>query len=87
MNGDRVHEHELRLLQALYTFYKEFGPSATPNIKGLEEEAGIEDHQLEDAVKSLSARGFIEFWELAPAIRLTEEGLIFIQEWKKDREK
>jgi len=74
------------LLQALYTFYKEFGPSATPNIRGLEEEAGIEEHQIEEAVRSLCARGLIEFWELAPAIRLTEEGLLFIQEWEKDRE-
>lgn len=78
MRKPKVSVNEKKLLQALLSFYREFGPGATPNMSGLEEEAGIMKHELEDAVLSLQERGFIEFWELGPALRLTREGLIFI---------
>lgn len=75
MGNSMSNEAERKVLQALYLFYKEFGPGATPNMKGLDEEAGIMRHELDDAVSSLRSRGLIEYWELGPAVRLTEEGL------------
>jgi hypothetical protein len=75
MGNSMSNEAERKVLQVLYLFYKEFGPGATPNVKGLDEEAGIMRHELDDAVSSLRARGLIEYWELGPAVRLTEEGL------------
>ncbi len=66
---------ERKLLHCLFLFYKEFGPSATPALKGLDEEAGIERHELEDAVQGLRSKGLIEYWQLQPAVRLTESGL------------
>jgi hypothetical protein len=68
-------EAERRLLACLLQFYREFGPAATPAIKGLDQEAGIEPWDLEDAVKGLRAKSLIEYWALQPAIRLTPEGL------------
>ena len=48
------------LLLCLLGFYKEIGPSATPALKGLDEEAGIERHELEEAVSGLRSKGLIK---------------------------
>ena len=64
-----------RLLACLLLFYREVGPAATPGLKGLDEEAGIERHELDEAVGELRGKGLIEYWELQPAVRLTEYGL------------
>ena len=45
-------------------------------MKGLDEEAGLARHELEEAVKGLREKGLIEYWELQPAVRLTREGLL-----------
>ena len=66
---------EERLLRCLLSFYREIGPAATPGLSGLDEEAGLERHELQDAVRGLRAKGLIEYWELQPAVRLSETGL------------
>lgn len=66
---------EAALLRCLLEFYREFGPGATPAIKGLDEESGLEVYELDEAIRSLRARGLIEYWELQPAVRLNEAGL------------
>ncbi len=67
--------YEKKLLLCLLLFYKEVGPAATPAIKGLDDEAGMERHELENAVKGLHRKGLIEYWALQPAVRLTRAGL------------
>jgi Mn-dependent DtxR family transcriptional regulator len=67
--------HEEKLLLSLLLFYREVGPAATPGLSGLDEEAGLERHELEEAVKALREKGLIEYWVLQPAVRLTEAGL------------
>lgn len=67
---------EEKLLRCLLVFYREIGPAATPGLSGLDEEAGLSRHELEDAVRDLRAGGWIEYWELQPAVRLTESGLL-----------
>jgi len=67
--------NERKLLRCLLRFYREFGPGATPALKGLDEEAGLERWEISDAVAVLRAKGLIEVWELQPAVRLTPEGL------------
>jgi hypothetical protein len=66
---------EASLLRCLLSFYREIGPGATPAMKGLDEDAGLERWELEEAVKGLRAKGLIEYWALQPAVRLTAEGL------------
>ena len=76
MSGDHpVSDTEKKLLLSLLSFYREIGPGATPGLKGLDEEAGLASWELSEAVKSLRARGLIEYWELQPAVRLTPDGL------------
>ena len=70
-----VPDIERKLLLCLLAFYREIGPGATPAVKGLGEEAGLQPWELPEAVKSLRARGLIEYWELQPAVRLTPDGL------------
>jgi hypothetical protein len=70
-----VSDIEKRLLLCLLDFYREIGPGATPAIKGLGEEAGLEPWELPEVVKALRSRGLIEYWELQPAVRLTPDGL------------
>jgi hypothetical protein len=67
--------NEGKLLRCLLRFYREFGPGATPALKGLDEEAGLERYEVSDAVSGLRAKGLIEYWELQPAVRLTPDGL------------
>jgi len=67
--------NERKLLRCLLRFYREIGPGATPGLKGLDEEAGLERWEISDAVSVLRAKGLIEYWELQPAVRLTPEGL------------
>ena len=67
---------EEKLLRCLLLFYREVGPAATPGLSGLDEEAGLERHELEEAVRGLRAKGLIEYWELQPAVRLSEPGLL-----------
>jgi hypothetical protein len=67
--------NERKLLHCLLRFYREIGPGATPGLKGLDEEAGLERWEISEAVSGLRARGLIEYWELQPAVRLTPEGL------------
>lgn len=76
MNDRNLSQPESKLLACLLLFYREIGPAATPGLKGLEEEADIDRHELDEAVKGLRARGLIEYWELKPAVRLTREGLL-----------
>lgn len=66
---------EEKLLLCLLLFYREIGPGATPALKGLDEESGLEPHELQEAVKGLREKGLIEYWALQPAVRLTEPGL------------
>jgi len=75
VSGNSMSDIEKKLLLCLLSFYREFGPGATPGLKGLDEEAEIAPWELPEAVKSLRARGLIEYWELQPAVRLTPEGL------------
>lgn len=76
MTDHPLSECEHKLLLCLLLFYKEIGPAATPGLKGLDEEAGIERHDLDEAVKGLRSKGLIEYWELQPAVRLTRAGLV-----------
>jgi len=70
---------EKKLLACLLLFYREVGPAATPGLRGLDDEAGLAAHELDDAVRSLRTKGLIEFWELSPAVRLTRDGLLLAQ--------
>ncbi len=79
MTGHALTDIERKLLHCLFLFYREHGPSATPALKGLDEEAGIERHELEEAVAGLRAKGLIEYWQLQPAVRLTAPGLTIAQ--------
>ncbi len=67
---------ETRLLLCLLAFYREIGPGATPAIKGLGGESGLEAWEVEEAVRALRGKGLIEYWELQPAVRLSREGLL-----------
>lgn len=75
MTDPHLSQTESKLLACLLLFYREIGPAATPGLRGLDEEAGLERHELDEAVKGLRAKGLIEYWELQPAVRLTREGL------------
>ena len=75
MSGPRLSDGERKLLRCLLAFYREIGPGATPALKGLEEEAGLERWEVSEAVAALRAKGLIEYWELQPAVRLTPDGL------------
>lgn len=75
MTGRSLSSAEKKLLRCLLGFYREIGPGATPGLSGLDDEAGLERHELEEAVRGLRGRGFIEYWELQPAVRLSEPGL------------
>jgi Mn-dependent DtxR family transcriptional regulator len=77
LNDRDLSQPESKLLVCLLLFYREIGPAATPGLRGLDEEAGLERHELDEAVKGLRAKGLIEYWELQPAVRLTREGLRF----------
>jgi hypothetical protein len=75
LNGCELSDNEKKLLLCLLAFYREIGPGATPAVKGLPDEAGLDAWEVSDAVKALRSRGLIEYWELQPAVRLTPEGL------------
>lgn len=75
MSDDRLSDGERKLLLCLLAFYRDIGPGATPALKGLDEEAGLERFEISEAVAALRAKGLIEYWELQPAVRLTPEGL------------
>jgi len=85
MSGPPFSENERKLLLCLLQFYREIGPGATPALKGLDEEAGLERWELSEAVAALRAKGLIEYWELQPAVRLTPEGMRVVlrlpEEW------
>lgn len=70
---------ETKLLACLLLFYREVGPAATPGLGGLDDEAGLAAHELEEAVRRLRTKGLIEYWELKPAVRLTREGFLLAQ--------
>lgn len=75
MTARALTDVERRLLHCLLLFYRDHGPAATPALKGLDEEAGLERHELEEAVAGLRSRGLIEYWQLQPAVRLSPSGL------------
>lgn len=75
MSDHPLSENERKLLLCLLAFYREFGPGATPALKGLDEEAGMERWEMPEVVSGLRAKGLIEYWELQPAVRLTPDGL------------
>jgi len=75
---------EEKLLRCLLGFYREIGPAATPGLSGLDEEAGLERHEVEEAVRELRARGLIEYWPLQPAVRLSESGLCLAVSIERD---
>jgi len=75
VNDARLSDGERKLLLCLLAFFREIGPGATPAVKGLDEEAGLERWEISEAVAALCSKGLIEYWELQPAVRLTPEGL------------
>jgi hypothetical protein len=75
VSGPSLSGDERKLLLCLLAFFREIGPGATPGLNGLDEEAGLERWEIEEAVAGLRAKGLIEYWELQPAVRLTPEGL------------
>lgn len=75
MTAASLTDAERALLGCLLAFFREIGPGATPGVAGLDEEAGLDRHELDDAVRGLRRRGLIEYWELQPAVRLTEAGV------------
>ena len=75
MSDTHLSDGERKLLRCLLAFYREIGPGATPALKGLDEEAGLERWEISEAVAGLRAKELIEYWELQPAVRLTPEGL------------
>jgi len=75
VSDPRLTDGERKLLLCLLAFFREIGPGATPALKGLDEEAGLERWEISEAVAGLRAKGLIEYWELQPAVRLTPEGL------------
>jgi len=75
VNDARLSDGERKLLLCLLAFYREIGPGATPAVKGLDEETGMERWEIDEAVADLRAKGLIEYWELQPAVRLTPDGL------------
>ncbi|MFA6148609.1 MAG: hypothetical protein WC899_10420 [bacterium] len=75
-----ISAYERKLLHCLLRFYREFGPGATPAVKGLDEEAGLEPWEISEAVSGLREKGLIEYWVLQPAVRLTSEGLRTVME-------
>ncbi len=79
MTGPALTDVERKLLYCLLLFYREHGPAATPALKGLDEEADIGRHELEEAVQGLRSKGLIEYWQLQPAVRLTAPGLTIAQ--------
>jgi len=78
MSDPPFSENERRLLRCLLRFYREIGPGATPALKGLDEETGLERWEISEAVSVLRAKRLIEYWELQPAVRLTPEGLLAV---------
>ena len=79
MTDPNLSQQESKLLACLLLFYREVGPAATPGLRGLDAEAGLARHELEEAVRRLRTKGLIEYWELSPAVRLTREGLLLAQ--------
>lgn len=79
MSVPQLTDPERKLLLCLLAFYQEVGPAATPGLPGLDEEAGLERHELDEAVRRLRDKGLIEYWELQPALRLNEAGLRIAQ--------
>ncbi|MDH3237165.1 MAG: hypothetical protein OEM42_01365 [Deltaproteobacteria bacterium] len=79
MTDRTLSQPESKLLACLLLFYREVGPSATPGLRGLDDEAGLAGHELDEAVRRLCTKGLIEYWELQPAVRLTREGLLLAQ--------
>ena len=75
MTDTHLSDGERKLLLCLLRFYREIGPAATPALKGLDEEAGLERWEISEAVSALRTKGLIEYWELQPAVRLTPDGL------------
>lgn len=75
MTADLLTDAERALLGCLLAFFRVIGPGATPGLAGLDEEAGLERHELDAAVRGLRGKGLIEYWELQPAVRLSEAGL------------
>jgi len=79
LNATKLSGNESKLLSCLLLFFREIGPGATPGLKGLDDEAGLKRHELDEAVKGLRDKGLIEYWELKPAVRLTPEGLLLAE--------
>ena len=75
MSDPSLSGNERKLLRCLLRFYREIGPGATPALKGLDEETGLERWEISEAVSVLRTKGLIEVWELQPAVRLSPEGL------------
>lgn len=79
MTAPKISGNESKLLSCLLGFFREIGPGASPGLAGLDDEAGLARHELEEAVRGLREKGLIEYWELKPAVRLTREGLLLAE--------
>ena len=84
MSEAPLSDGERKLLFCLLAFYREIGPGAAPAVKGLDEEAGLERWEVSEAVAALRAKGWIEYWELQPAVRLTPDRLRAVLRLEKE---
>ena len=84
MSPSPISDAERKLLLCLFEFYREIGPAATPGLKGLDEEAGLDRWEMDEAVSLLRSKGLIEYWVLQPAVRLSYDGLQLVLRLKEE---
>lgn len=72
-------QNEILVLKALYEFYKTYGPSFIINGRSLAEDLELEEGETLRILNKFVSEGYVEYWELGEAYRISSSGIDYME--------
>lgn len=77
-------ESEMRILKALYELYREHGPAFIINGRSLAQDLELEEGETIRILNRFVSEGYVEYWELGEAYRISSSGIDYMESRKDE---
>ncbi len=77
-------ENEMIILKALYDLYREHGSSFIINGRSLAQDLELEEGETIRILNRFVSEGYVEYWELGEAYRISSSGIDYMESRKDE---